>query len=263
MHKIFLFLTIVLFSVTPESYLSEASEIGTHTRYLTSVPQPSSQCCAPQTIVSVSGVGSVTGIPDTATFSVTVTATDKTSSKSAESAAAALTNQVNAVLDSFSVPNTDRQTTGLSVNPVYDYSDGNPKLTGQQATQSISVTVRRISPENGAPVGDIIDGLVEINGIVISGVSFSISDQTAYLEQARGFAFNDAKSKALQYAQLSLMSLGNPLKISDSTSANVPYPLYFAKSAAQDTQTTVSVGTFTVRVEISIDWSLGLLTTHK
>ena len=55
----------------------------------------------------------------------------------------------------------------------------------------------------------------------ISSVSYSIADDSQLVKDARARAFNDAKTRADQYAQLSGLRLGRVLSISEA-SGNTP-----------------------------------------
>ncbi|SPM30165.1 Uncharacterized conserved protein YggE, contains kinase-interacting SIMPL domain [Mycobacterium terramassiliense] len=57
----------------------------------------------------------------------------------------------------------------------------------------------------------------------ISSVRYSIADDSQLVRDARARAFNDAKARADQYAQLSGLRLGRVLSISE-TSGNAPTP---------------------------------------
>ena len=51
----------------------------------------------------------------------------------------------------------------------------------------------------------------------ISSVSYSIADDSQLVKDARARAFNDAKNRADQYAQLSGLQLGKVLSISEAS----------------------------------------------
>lgn len=63
----------------------------------------------------------------------------------------------------------------------------------------------------------IIDALAVIEGINIDSVSFDIYDKSSLQTKARADAFNDAKSKAKDYASLSGVTLGKIVGIEDTS----------------------------------------------
>lgn len=79
---------------------------------------------------------------------------------------------------------------------------------------------------NGTNIGSIIDSLATINGVVLNGLSFSLSNQTAVLSQARSSAYTNAKNKALDYTTSLSLCLGQLVTVIDSySSAPVATPV--------------------------------------
>jgi uncharacterized protein YggE len=218
--------------------------------------QSGNACCGNST-VTVSGNGKVTGTPDTAIFSVTIQQTANTS-KAASAAANQKTTQVLSILANNSVNSSDIQTTQLTISPQYDYTNGTQTLTGQQASQTVNVKVRNISSD-GSTVGKLVDALTNVNGIDLSGISFDISNKTSLNTQARQLAFQDAKTKAQQYAQLSGLKLGQVLTITESSSSNnppVPFMLAATLNVAASAPTQVPVGQYDVSNDVTITFKL-------
>ncbi|MGB3299249.1 MAG: SIMPL domain-containing protein [Phormidesmis sp.] len=92
------------------------------------------------------------------------------------------------------------QTAGISLSPVYDYSDNKQVLKGYQATNTISFR----APTESA--GAIIDKAVEVGATQIDGVSFVADD--AAIEAARQRALQSAVKDAQQQADTVLAALG-------------------------------------------------------
>ena len=81
---------------------------------------------APEHTISVSGTGHVVISPDVADLRLGVSVT-KPTVKAARAAAADSMNRVIAALKKLGIADADLQTSGLSLQPVYDYSNnGNP-----------------------------------------------------------------------------------------------------------------------------------------
>ncbi len=81
------------------------------------------------------------------------------------------------------------QTTGISLNPTYSYTNNVQRLTGYTATNSVSF---RISTERS---GNILDEAVKAGATRIDSISFVASDE------ALSFALQQALKKATQDAQ--------------------------------------------------------------
>lgn len=161
--------------------------------------------------VTVLGSGQVQGVPDTLTADVGIefTATDVT----------AAMNQTNdrqqAVINALVGAGLDRKdisTTTVNLEP--QYSSGTTTITGYRATNAIRV---KIHPTDAA--SRMLALIVNTGGDAtrINSVSYSIADDSQLVKDARARAFNDAKNRADQYAQLSGLRLGRVLSISEAT----------------------------------------------
>jgi uncharacterized protein YggE len=165
--------------------------------------------------VTVIGSGQVQGVPDTLTADVgiEVTAPDVTNAM----------NQTNdrqqAVINALVGAGVDRKnisTTTVNLQP--QYSNGEPAgaatITGYRATNAIEV---KIHPTDAA--SKLLALIVSTGGDAtrISSVSYSIADDSQLVKDARARAFQDAKNRADQYAQLSGLQLGRVLSISEAS----------------------------------------------
>jgi uncharacterized protein YggE len=165
--------------------------------------------------VTVLGSGQVQGVPDTLTADVGIefTAPDVT----------AAMNQTNdrqqAVINALVGAGLDRKdisTTEVTLQPQYRNPEpnGTAIITGYHATNAIQI---KIHPTDAA--SRMLALIVSSGGDAtrISSVSYSIADDSQLVKDARARAFNDAKNRADQYAQLSGLRLGKVLSISEAT----------------------------------------------
>jgi uncharacterized protein YggE len=164
--------------------------------------------------ITVQGVGKVTGTPDTLvlTLSVAKTAGDVTS---AMNGLASTMSAVQNSLKAGHVADADQKTSGLGVGPEYDYSGNKRALTGYQATENLTVTLR-----DTKTAGAVISAAAAAGGDAtqISGLSTDLQNNSGPLNQARDAAFNDAKNKATQYAKSAGRSLGPVVRVEESVS---------------------------------------------
>jgi uncharacterized protein YggE len=167
--------------------------------------------------VTVVGSGQVQGVPDTLTADAGIefTAPDVTTAmnRTNERQQAVINALVGAGLD-----RKDISTTTVRMEP--QYSNGTATITGYRATNAIHV---RIHPTDAA--SRMLALIVGTGGDAtrISSVSYSIADDSQLVKDARARAFNDAKARADQYAQLSGLRLGRVLSISEvSGNASTP-----------------------------------------
>lgn len=142
--------------------------------------------CAYHTI-SVSGSASVSVLPDTAQINIQITTSGNTTNQAINSLGQILNNVV-AVLNSNGINGSNYQSTYFSVYPNISYP--NNTIVGQIATQSIQVTISPINL-NGSNIASVFDSLAQINGIVINGLSFSLSNQKNALTEVRAKAYQN------------------------------------------------------------------------
>lgn len=162
--------------------------------------------------VTVVGSGQVQGVPDTLTANVGIefTAPEATT-------AINFTNQrQQAVIDAVTVAGVDRKnisTTEVSLQPVYG-NGSSSTVTGYRAANSIHIKIH--PPELASQV---LTTIVTTGGDAtrINSVNYSIADDSQLVKDARARAFNDAKDRADQYAQLSGLKLGKVLSISEAS----------------------------------------------
>jgi uncharacterized protein len=170
--------------------------------------------------VTVVGVGEVQGTPDTLTINAAMEIT-------APDAAAAL-NQTSelqrTVIDALVESGVDRKdinTSQVSVQPQYGGGMGNV-VTGYRASNTIDIKIRQLDAASQA------FGIIASTGgnaTRINNVTLAIEDDSQLVREARARAFNDAKSRAEQYALLAELDLGKVISISEVPSTTPPTPL--------------------------------------
>ena len=172
--------------------------------------------------VTVVGTGQVQGVPDTLTADVSIefTASDVT----------AAMNQTNdrqqAVINALIASGIDRKnirTTDVTLQPQYSNPEpsGPATITGYRATNAIEVKIH--PPDAASRTLALIVGTGG-DATRISSVRYSIADDSQLVKDARARAFEDAKSRAGQYAQLSGLRLGKVLSISEASGNGPPGP---------------------------------------
>lgn len=204
-----------------------------------------------QNHVLVRGNGVVQSVPDMAVLSLSV----MHQAPSAAEATKAVAKDARNVLDrlaTFGVAEIDIQTTGLSLNPVYDRraNDGRPPaVIGFSAANRMTVRARDLGR-----LGEMLDGLINAGANSLQGLSFDISDPAPLQKQARRAAVADALEKAEVYATAAGRELGEVLEISE-TSAASPSPMMRAESFMSDAMP-IAAGSQSVSVQIWIKVSL-------
>jgi hypothetical protein len=199
--------------------------------------------------VTVVGSGQVQGVPDTLTADVGIefTAPDVT----------AAMNQTNdrqqAVINAVTGAGVDRKdisTTEVSLQPQYDSSGGT--IAGYRADNSIRV---KIHPTDSA--SHVLAVIVGAGGDAtrINSVSYSIADDSQLVKDARGRAFQDAKTRAEQYAQLSGLKLGKVISISEA-SGGAATPAPAPPRSGMQAAVPLEPGQQTVSFSVTAVWQL-------
>lgn len=203
-----------------------------------------SAMAAGDTVTAV-GSGSVTLVPDMATFTVGITTQDAliTTAQSANAAA------MQAVIDSLAalgVAREDIQTEYYSVYPVYDYSTSTPSVTGYEVSNTVTVIVRDLKS-----LPTLLDGAVEAGANNVYSLNFLSSEQNAAYDQALTAAAQDALRKAALIAQAIGREAGEPLSISENAGSGVIYSDRAAYALESSYATPIESGLITVSAEVS------------
>jgi uncharacterized protein len=200
--------------------------------------------------VTVVGSGKVEGTPDT----VTVDAAIEAIAPDATSALGQSNERMSAVLDgvkSQGIDAKDISTTGVSLQPQYG---DNSVITAYRASNSIAVKVRKFDVASA-----VITAIQTAGGNTtrINSVKLSIEDDSQLVKDARARAFNDAKDRAQQYAELSGLDLGKVISITEA-GANVPPPTPMPRyDAMSEAAVPMEPGQQTVGFSVTVVWELG------
>jgi uncharacterized protein YggE len=148
------------------------------------------------TLVSVSAHAEVRKAPDVAVVSTGITSLAADANTAIRRNAEQM-QLLMAALKAAGIAEKDVQTSGVSLNPDYQYVAGRPpRIKGYYASNTVNVTVREI----GA-LGGLLDAVVAAGANQINGPSFDIADKDAVLDEARGLALAKARTRADGYAR--------------------------------------------------------------
>ncbi|MFI5261250.1 MAG: SIMPL domain-containing protein [Candidatus Limnocylindrales bacterium] len=204
--------------------------------------------------ITVQGTATISLKPDQAALSLGVDAQASSAAQAQSNASKAMA-AVIAAVKGQGVADVDLTTQGISLSPTYgdQLPSGSPRVTGYQASQSLSVKVHDL-----AKVGPIIDAGVAAGATSVGGISFSLADPTTATNQARGMAVADAHARAQTLATAAGVTLGGPISITEE-SATQPPVYYSAAGVASDkalAPTPVQVGTTDVTVTLDVVYSI-------
>ncbi|HEY2502397.1 MAG TPA: SIMPL domain-containing protein [Mycobacterium sp.] len=204
--------------------------------------------------VTVLGSGQVQGVPDTLTADVGIefTAPDVTTAMNETN------DRQQAVINALVGAGLDRKdisTTEVTLQPQYRNPEpnGTAPITGYRASNAIQI---KIHPTDAA--SRMLALIVNTGGDAtrISSVSYSIADDSQLVKDARARAFNDAKNRADQYAQLSGLRLGKVLSISEATGGTPTGGGPPAPPRSMPTAVPLEPGQQTVSFSVTAVWEL-------
>jgi uncharacterized protein YggE len=202
--------------------------------------------------INVSGEGRVTVEPDVARLNLGVEVTEDSADLALVNANGAMDNVLQ-VLSDAGVAEEDIQTTGLTVQPIYNFNGPTPVIESYTASNTVDVKIRELES-----VGEIIDGVTNAagNAVRINYITFEREDDEEAIAQAREQAVEDARGRAEALADGAGVGLGELLSLTE-TSFNQPPPIPFAADRAfaegeeAAVQTPVSPGTLEISVTVA------------
>ncbi|MCL4673054.1 MAG: SIMPL domain-containing protein [Sphingomonadaceae bacterium] len=202
-------------------------------------------------VVELSVTETVKARPDLADVGAGVTTEAPTAVEAMRMNAEQMTRVV-ARIRSLGIAEDDVQTTGINLNAVYDYNGQRPVFRGYQASNRVSITLRKVDD-----TGKVLDALVAAGATDLSGPSFSIADDTAAQAQARKAAVQKAEKMAREYAEWTGYTGVRVLKISEMVDAGAPMPMMRAVAMeASAASTPVQPGMVGTSVTVSITYEM-------
>ncbi len=205
--------------------------------------------------ISLSGHGEVHASPDLAIVSMGVLSSAATAREALDANTKAMTDLM-AVLKAATIASKDISTSNFTVAPRYDYGQNNgqpPKVTGYDVSNTVSVTVRKLDA-----IGGLLDKAVSSGSNQINGITFSIADPQAAMDEARKEAVKDAKHKADLYAAATSVSVGNLISLSEGSVYQPPQPMMMrTKAMASDAGAVpIAQGEQVIAIDVSITWEI-------
>jgi uncharacterized protein YggE len=212
------------------------------------------QAAEPDRHVTVTGVGTVSVVPDAVRFYTSVSALGSTSKEALATASKAAT-AVRAALKTNGIATKDIKSSNLSVYPEYNYTqEKGSVIIGYRASQSFNIIIRKSDS-----AGEIIEAVVDAGNdqVMINGIVPFITKGSAAMEDARAAAVADARSRASSYAKLLGTSLGKVVYLQENSAPSYSFPMLgVAKAAADGSTPEIDLGEEDVTVSITVRWAL-------
>lgn len=184
--------------MTTRSYLvllASALALGSASMTVSAQTSVTPQIPADATLLAVSAQAEASRVPDIATLSVGVV-TQAVDGNAAMRENAEQMAKVVAAVKNAGIVERDIQTSGVSLSPQYRYEQNEaPKITGYQATNTVSIKVRDIPR-----LGEVMNALAEQGANQIYGPTFGIDQPDPVYDEARLAALEKAQARAKTYA---------------------------------------------------------------
>lgn len=211
-------------------------------------PAPPHAMSATGPVVTLSAEAQVERAPDLAVMSAGVVTDAPTASEAMRLNAERMA-QVVAAVRRAGVAERDIQTSGLSLQPQYDYQDRRaPRLVGYRASNQASVRLRDL-----ARAGPVMDSLVAAGANQVSGPAFEIAEPDAALDAARSAAVAKARARADLYARALGLRVKRVISLSEGVE-RIPPPMPVARMAmaAESADTPVVPGEVELRARVTL-----------
>ena len=213
------------------------------------VAQSDSDAAFKATTFSLSAYGETRVAPDMATITLGVQ-TEAATAGEALKANGLRMNQVMAALKKAGIAERDIQTSNLNLNAQYAYEQNQPpKLTGYQASNQVTITVRDLTK-----LGATVDATVGAGANTVNGISFGLANPLAAEDAARLEAVKALQAKAELYGRATGYKAVRLVNLSEGGGyqpAPPPMPVYAMAKREMADSTSIAAGELKVRIDVS------------
>ncbi|MEX2546491.1 MAG: SIMPL domain-containing protein [Chloroflexota bacterium] len=215
------------------------------------VSESSGPSSAEQGSIVVSGTGRVAVQPDVADLRLGVSVSRLTVDEARHHAASKMASILEALTEG-GVPKKDIRTFLLSVQPRYDYRDGQPPvLSGYELANVVEVTVRDL-----ARLGDVVDGSLKAGATSMDSLTFRLADPAPAEREARILAMAEARSRADVLAEAAGILISGVSSVVEEGAMPPPHPFGKAERMmmAADVPTPVESGSLEIAVRVTVSY---------
>lgn len=203
--------------------------------------------------ISVGGQGEIKVTPDVAYIHLGVMTKAATANEAQTKNAESFANLTAMLYDTYKLDKKDVKTSGFQVQPVYNYSDKEPKITGYSATQMLQITYRDIDK-----VGAFLDAASTAGANQINGVQFDTEKRQDYEIQAIDAAMKNAEAKAKAIAKTAGKELKGIVNVVQNGTAGFPvqreYSPMLMKADTAGAATSISPGELTIVTNLNVQY---------
>ncbi|MFJ7934627.1 SIMPL domain-containing protein [Sporosarcina sp. NPDC096371] len=199
-------------------------------------------------IMTVTGIGSLSVVPDTVQIQLEVR-TENTQLSQAQQENAYVMNQVIESLLTLGIPRENIQTVSYNINPQYDYVEGKQLFRGYEVINAITVETTNFNQ-----AGNIIDVAVQNGANRVSNIQFTVANEQVEYQQALSLALKNALAKAQTIAETMQLQLDpTPIKIVEEQKGGPVAPrMYAAKEMSASTP--IEQGQITISATVTVQF---------
>jgi uncharacterized protein YggE len=208
-------------------------------------PNVGQMTCQPRRVMTVTGIGSLSIIPDTVQIQLEVRTESKQLSQ-AQQENADLMDQVIQSLLELGIDREDIQTVSYNISPQYDYVEGRQVFRGYEVINSINVKIKNIEQ-----TGIIIDTAVR-NGVnQVSNIRFTVENEQIPYQEALSLALKNALAKAQTIANTIQLKLDpHPIKIVETMREE---PILYRSFAASEMSATTPIEPGQINIKATVE----------
>jgi uncharacterized protein YggE len=201
-------------------------------------------------VVTVTGSGSASAVPDTALLTLGVETKEATPAEAFE-ACRRLLDQVLEALDAEGVEPARRTTTALELQEDWESRQAGAGPVGYRAATRLTVRL-----DDPAGAGRVAAAAVNAGGEAarVHGLELVVGDQAAVAAAAREAAWRDAEARAAQFAGLAGATLGRVLQVRDVPPPPDVRPMRLAADALAGPA--VEPGEASISAAVAVTWAL-------
>lgn len=198
-------------------------------------------------IVSVQGEGIVRVVPDIAYVTLGVETSHKEMATAQKNNKEKM-NNIMGELAKMGIKKEDIQTTNYSVYPDYQWEENKTVLKGYRVSNQVRVKISKIDD-----TGKILDAIALQGANTVSGIQFTLADESKAYQQALQIALKDAEDKAKAMAGYFGYKSLKPVTITESSQSSYYPPIPYQRANEEgDISTPVSPGEMEIRAQVGV-----------
>ena len=199
--------------------------------------------------LKVTGTGNLSVDPNLALIQMEVV-TEELSLAQAQQENARVMTSVMKALTKQGILREGIQTAAYTIQPKYDYQDGEQLLKGYTVRNAINVKITELKK-----AGQVIDTAVEAGVNRVTAIHFTVENPDIYYEQAVKFALEDAQRKAVIMAgEMQLRLIPTPVWMEEQQSES-PGTSRLIATASEPFTTPIESGQLSIKSVVTVTFS--------